>query len=621
MSQAITLGVRHGVSFRNALLVDEGLNNFLSVSLNSYERENLNFNSLPTPLRCVATDLNTLMPVVFREGSLPLAVRASISIPGVFPPLKYQGHFLVDGATMNNLPSDIVRKDLHADVVIAVHLEGSPLAEGDVASIVGVLTRVYTAGIAQTERAGIANADLVVNVATGNFSTTDYAKGQELIDAGYRAAEDMRAKLEVYALSDSDWVKNEADRLSRKPSAAGLLQVLKVEGGTEAAQQAVHRDLQSLHGQPISSSALVSGLKRVQADGEYSAVFGTFTPSQPGAREDTDKAYTGVRVALLNDSEGPPYLLIGPTISAINSNITQTTLDARLIDQNLGGYGSELRADMRLGFLTHLSVEYYRGLTSNGFFVQPKLNLLRRPVYIWERQKRIAERFEQDAGGGLEFGRTISPRFQIAAEWRAQVVRWELKTGSDHLPNLSGTAQTAVMHLTYDRSEAGILSPNGFRMDASVGAFYAGPSSPLSPLLHFQALRTTEWRENNIIGIGASADTYFRSNIADPFRFTLGGPLRLSASSIDEYRGTDDYLIRAGYLRRVATLPSGIGHGIYTSFLYEAGEIWSTNANAVLRQNATAGIVAVTPFGVISLGSALGDAGRRKVFFTLGRTF
>src|SRR5664279_132712 len=282
MSQAITLGLRHGVSFRNALLVDEGLNNFLSVSLNSYERENLNFDSLPTPLRCVATDLNTLMPVVFREGSLPLAVRASISIPGVFPPLNYRGHFLVDGATMNNLPSDIVRKDLRADVVIAVHLEGSTLAEGDVSSIVGVLTRVYTAGIAQTERVGIANADLVVNVATGSYSITDYAKGPELIDAGYRAAEEIRAKLEVYALSDSDWAKDKADRLSRKPPAAGLLQVLKVEGGTEAVQQAVHRDLQSLHGQPISSSALVSGLKRVQADGEYGAVFSTFIPSQLG---------------------------------------------------------------------------------------------------------------------------------------------------------------------------------------------------------------------------------------------------------------------------------------------------------------------------------------------------
>jgi len=63
--------------------------------------------------------------------------------------------------------------------------------------------------------------------------------------------------------------------------------------------------------------------------------------------------------------------------------------------------------------------------------------------------------------------------------------------------------------------------------------------------------------------------------VADPFRFTLGGPLRLSASSIDEYRGTDTYLVRAGYLRRIASLPSGLGQGMYLTGAYEAGEIWS----------------------------------------------
>lgn len=615
--QAVTLGLRRGVSLGNALLVDEGLNNFLAVSLNSYEREDLSFDSMPTPLRCVATDLNTLMPVVFREGSLPFAVRASISIPGVFSPVSYHGHFLVDGATVNNLPSDIVRNDLGSDVVIAVHLEGSPLAEGDVSSILGLLTRVYTAGVVQTERAGVSNADLVVNVATSGFSTLDYAKGQELIAAGYKAAEDSRAKLKIYALSESDWAQYEKDRLSRRLPTAGLLRVLKVDGGTDAAQRSVHRNLQSLQGQPISSTQLVKGLKRVQEDGEYSAVFATFTPSQRNAGED----HTGVHVALLRGTEGPPYLLIGPTISATSGNVTQTTLNLRLINQNLGGYGSELKADLRLGYLTNLSTEYHRSLNSNGLFIQPKLDLLRKPVYIWANQKRVAERFEQDAGGAVEIGFTINPHLQVAAEWRAQVVRWWLKTGSDNFANISGAMQTALMHLTFDRSEAGILSPNGFRIDASVGALYEGAKNPVVPVLHLDGLRTTAWRTDNIIGIGASADTYFRSDVGDPYRFTLGGPLRLSASSLDEYRGTDDYLVRAGYLRRVATLPSGIGHGIYTSFLYEAGEIWSTQRNAILREDVSVGVVAVTPFGVVRLGAALGDAGRRKVYFTLGRIF
>jgi NTE family protein len=109
--------------------------------------------------------------------------------------------------------------------------------------------------------------------------------------------------------------------------------------------------------------------------------------------------------------------------------------------------------------------------------------------------------------------------------------------------------------------------------------------------------------------------------VAQPYRFTLGGPRRLSASSFDEYRGTDTYLARAGYLRRIATLPTGYGQGIYGIIGYEAGEVWSPEAQAILRQDGTAGIVAATPFGSVTFGVSIGDAGHRKVFFTIGRLF
>jgi NTE family protein len=104
-------------------------------------------------------------------------------------------------------------------------------------------------------------------------------------------------------------------------------------------------------------------------------------------------------------------------------------------------------------------------------------------------------------------------------------------------------------------------------------------------------------------------------------RFTLGGPLRLSASSIDEYRGTDDFLTRAGYLHRIATLPSGLGQGLYMSFGYEGGEVWAPEQRTFLRQDGLLTIIAATPLGTITAGGAVGDAGRRKFFFSFGRLF
>ena len=139
LPQALQIGLKGGPSLRNALLTDDGLNGFLRANLEAYNRDALDYNKLPIPFRCVATDLTSLHRVVFDAGSLPQAVRASISIPGVFAPVGFNGHYLVDGAIVDNLPVDIARQDLHSDVVIGIHLGSVRFGEGDVSSIVGGL--------------------------------------------------------------------------------------------------------------------------------------------------------------------------------------------------------------------------------------------------------------------------------------------------------------------------------------------------------------------------------------------------------------------------------------------------------------------------------------------------
>jgi len=108
-------------------------------------------------------------------------------------------------------------------------------------------------------------------------------------------------------------------------------------------------------------------------------------------------------------------------------------------------------------------------------FIEPHLGIIRQPVYLWSDQKRISERFEQQAGGGLDFGKTFSRNMQLAVEWRVQAFRWQLVTGEDSSTNLSGTAQSGTLHFTYDSAVAGAVSPRGLRLDVTAGAlFHAG---------------------------------------------------------------------------------------------------------------------------------------------------
>lgn len=85
----------------------------------------LTFADLKTPLALVAVDLNAQREVILTEGSLSLALRATISVPGLFTPVEIDGQRLVDGGVLDNLPIDAAQH-LGADVIIAVDVESDP---------------------------------------------------------------------------------------------------------------------------------------------------------------------------------------------------------------------------------------------------------------------------------------------------------------------------------------------------------------------------------------------------------------------------------------------------------------------------------------------------------------
>lgn len=133
MPNSIKIGLKHGSR------LPPGLNTGEQISL-LIDPETLNystvpsFDDLPIPFRCVSTELVSGKPYVFEQGSLSEAMRATMSIPGVFDPVRQGDKIFVDGGLVDNLPTDVVRK-MGADVVIAVHLtrrcELGPSARSD----------------------------------------------------------------------------------------------------------------------------------------------------------------------------------------------------------------------------------------------------------------------------------------------------------------------------------------------------------------------------------------------------------------------------------------------------------------------------------------------------------
>ena len=627
MPQAISLGLKGGrVSFGNALVADDRLDTFLTDQFASYNNASLDFDRLPTPFRAVATDLTTLKPKVFRSGSLPFAVRTSIAIPGVFQPVRLDGHVLVDGAIVDNLPVDVLRDDLGAQILVAVHLTDAAFATNDAASLVGLFARAYQAGTSRNEEISRTQADVVLLPDVAKFTSTEYDKSSSLIAAGYHAAETQRSNLLKYALSDRDWKLYLEDRASRLRSRPGLIRNVIVEDETSHTASLARSASKELANKPFEEERTDRFVTGLRGNGGATAFYDTSSEAASGSPASASTAPLpddGLTIHLRPNWDGPPYLLLGADVIAMTGNVTSSVFDFRFVDQNLGGYGSELRSTIRLGYLTHVETEYYKPILSTGFFVQPHLSLSRDPVYLWANQKRVSERQLQQLGGSVDTGWTVSPRLQVALTYANSQVRWTLINGSDDSPNqhLSGTEQQAGVHFSYSDAASAIASPYGIHIDAFVGALFHSADSPNTPMARLRFRQSWTIARRNTVSLSGDANTYFRANVADPFRYTLGGPLRLYASSVDEYRGTDDVIGRLVYLRKVAALPTGIGEGVYLTGGYEAGNVWSPEVHSILRQDAFGGLLLSTPLGALTFGGAVGDAGHRKLFFTFGRLF
>ena len=622
LPNALTIGLKHGISFRNSVLIDQGLNAFLDREFVRFD-DRTDFNAMPIPLRCIATDITDAKTVTFTRGSLPDAVRASVSLPGIYRPFVIDGHEMVDGGVLENLPTQTIH-NMHADVVLAISLPLAPVGKGDLDSIVGVLQRSFAVAIEENEARSRKLADVVITPDVSGFSAADYLKTVGLAARGYAAAESQKSVLLKYAISDEQWAAYLAQRAAKHRGAPGSVLRVRVKAPNADVTRAVEQTFRPLVGKPVDPIAIDKLLDEVRSDGRYDADYSvgyeSLGDNQSGVGQPT------ILVTVADKKIGPPFLLLGANVEAQTGGVTRATLEGILLDQDFGGYGSELRTHIKAGFLTEFNSEYCRALprlttpAGSSLFIAPHIDLLREPFYIYVNQKRIAERQIENGSGGIDLGWGNKSTRELRVGWEMAGIRWQTVVGSDGQPDISGSMQRVRAQFTYDNEDRAQVPQFGLHSVTRVGYLYGAVESADAPEITTNNTYAHQVGRSVFV-MGGQAGTLLNRQVAEPFRFTLGGPLRLSASAIDEYRGTDYYLLQPSFLRRIATLPAPLGQSIYVGVSYEAGQMYAPHTPTITRQNILFGIVAETPVGIITLAPAIGDGGHRKFVFTLGKFF
>jgi NTE family protein len=185
-----------GFFLPGALLTGEKILRFLDAYLIDIPSP-VNFDNLKREFRAVATDLSTGEPVVISNGSLPDAMRASMSIPGAFTPWLIEDRYCIDGGVVDNLPIDLART-MGADIIIAVDLLDTQSYQPknirrEPFSALRRTVDIFTRNNVEKQ---LPNADLVISVDMQGIMIMEFNKSKELYALGEAAAREKKEALE-----------------------------------------------------------------------------------------------------------------------------------------------------------------------------------------------------------------------------------------------------------------------------------------------------------------------------------------------------------------------------------------------------------------------------------------
>jgi len=191
------------------MLADKLLSSENTENLIRGEIGGLRFDQLPIPFACVAMDIYTGETVLFREGDVATAVRASMNLPGVFMPVAYRQRYLVDGGVVDYIPIDAVRL-LGAQWVLASITE-SDYRGSRPRSVLDTLEQVIDIRGAFLSRQQRKDAQFIISPPVGDIGIYDTGRAPEAIAKGvvaaYRALHPAMENLLLFSLESlaRDW--------------------------------------------------------------------------------------------------------------------------------------------------------------------------------------------------------------------------------------------------------------------------------------------------------------------------------------------------------------------------------------------------------------------------------
>jgi NTE family protein len=577
------------------------------------------FDKFPIPYRAVAADLSTGKPFVIDHGSLATAMRASMSVPGVFPPVEMDGKPLCDGGIAANFPIRVARS-LGDVTIIGVDIT-SPLsptkARGNLLQRLDQVTSLMTALNKVDDVAASLPRDVLMTPELGDMSFSDFKRAKEAVVAGEAAARAVQDRLKALAVSDADWAAY-TGRHKRRPASELVVDKVDIVNTSYLDSRAVERRVNVPTGKPLDEEDLSKQVLNLYGLDTFGTIHHDLTRKDGGnvlTLETPKKPYG--RNSLQFGANFEDDFHGGVTINLAASHLLNPV-------NRLGG---EWRNAFQIGDNARLGTEFYQPVdTRMAWFVDSLVATGRDKVTLYDSEgDALAEytvRVDDTRGG-------IGRNFKNWGQWELGVFRSHI-TATPRIAATTFTRQEfddggAFASVRVDTFDSYTWPTHGLRIDATYGyGFEAFGADVQAGYARLSVARAGSIGRNVLFG-SIEAGASQTSQLDVPNSFFLGGLLRLSGLRNRELIGQDGGLVRLLYYRELTSFSIGsLAQRVFAGVSLEAGNVYNSGDPVTwtsLRASTSIFAGADTILGPAYLGFGYSEGGRTAVYLILGQRF
>ncbi|MEY2853239.1 MAG: hypothetical protein RL030_371 [Pseudomonadota bacterium] len=612
----VQVGIRNGkVELPRGLIQGQRIESMLRQYLLP-QWQHGNFDDLPIPFRAIATDLLTGEKMVFASGDLATAVRASMSVPGVFAPVRLDGRLLVDGGVVDNVPIDEARR-LGAQRLIVSRVGTPLLTEEQLTSPLAVseqMTHMLMKRIVEEQLATLGPDDELIVPDLADITSQDFNRSAQAIRLGQAAAEQALAGLRRFSVGEADYAafRSRHDLSPWRPPDIEFIEVKREE--TRTPDYVAERIGQAV-GQPLDAAQLEQDVARIYGEGRYEQVQ-WHLEERDGLR--------GIVIDPRDKRWGPDFLNIALRLSDDFDGTSNYQLNLEYTRTGLSSRGAELRLRAGLGEVQQAFAEYYLpfgigGRQSVSFYANHRAT--NRDLGFGDGPDLATYRYSQLLGG-LRWAWSPQTDWEVALFAELGKEGLDLKVGdADQLGEYHADLGSLGVQLRHDTIDSSAFPSKGQRLSLTYQAFLDALGADSSAgVARLQWDRAWSLGENRLMG-GLRLSSANGSDVLLAGYGFLGGLANLSGYPEQAIFAPQTALARTVFYRRIAHADSLLTIPLYVGGSLEWGGFWGRRRDVDVRDMMLAGSAFVgmkTFLGPIYLGYGRAEGGAASLYLTFG---